>query len=348
MSDDGASGRQAGGARYVQLRPDPSQAERLSQLDFTDLFFSEQGEAYLRGLHGVDGALAQIPDGVTYDLEELHRRVCHRGQTENEFFCDYDSVRFRVSRIDEVGGTWFTLRRLMWPIPRIGELGGINPRIAQALIKLGHESKKGLILISGATSAGKTTTGCSLLQEFLLTYGNVAVTVEDPVELPLSGFHGTSGHCLQTQVKNGDFAEAMKLTMRRAPRYIYLGEVRSRGEASAALRAGINGHLVITTIHAGNCIEAIDAMLKLVAADEPIDLARQVLASGLLCVTNQSLVRKVNGGRALKLQTLFFGDHGGVRSLVRSGKTEQLSSEIDRQASRVLSGKTPLEEIRGT
>lgn len=322
---------------------------RLKDLEFTDLFFSELGEAFIRGLEGNDdgeasaGPLAGVPQDAVADLDELHRRVCERGQRDPEFFLDYDSMRFRVSKIEDVEGVWYTLRRAKWPIPRLRDLGGIHQKVIQYLGQLGRVGKHGLIIIAGATGAGKTTTACSLLQEYLIHYGDVAVTIEDPIELPLNGAHGRYGHCFQTQVKNGDFADAMKKTMRRSPRYILLGEVRGGHEAGQAIRAAANGHLVITTIHAGSVQEAINAMLKFVAGVEDLELARTILADGLVAVIHQQLV-KVPGkkGRMLKLEYLFPGDDVGLRALIRSGKVEQIGSAIQAQASRVMQGKMPI------
>jgi twitching motility protein PilT len=317
---------------------------RLCDLDFTDLFFSERGEAFARGMEDGDGPLVGIPPAVVADLDRLHRQVCDKGQTHVEFFLDYDSMRFRVSKIEDVEGVWYTLRRAKWPIPRLGELGGMPQRVMDYLGYIGKPGKHGLLLIAGATSQGKTTTACSLLQEYLLHYGDVAVTVEDPVELPLNGPHGRFGHCFQTQVEDGDFGTAMKRTMRRAPRYILLGEIRAPEEASQAIRAAINGHLVISTIHAGSCIEAINACVKFVAGKEPLDLARTILADGLVGVVHQRLVRVKGKGRMLKLEYLFPGDNKGIRTLIRSGKTEQLVTQLEAQAARVAQGKPPMGE----
>jgi len=242
-----------------------------------------------------------------------------------------------------VEGTWYTLRRLMWPIPRLATLNGIPPTVKHYLGYLGR-SRNGLLLIAGATGEGKTTTACSLLQEYLIKYGNVAVTVEDPPELPLSGPHGRGGHCFQTQVRNKDFAAAMEATMRRSPRYILLGEVRGAREASEAIRAAANGHLVITTIHAGDVTQAINALLKFIAVSESIDLARLILAEGLLGVMHQKMV-KLPGkkNRLLRIQSLFPGGDTGIRSLIRNGRTEQLGTAIAAQASKILQGKLPVE-----
>lgn len=320
---------------------------RLRDIEFTDLSFSETGDAWLRNVDGEDEPIVGIPESALGDLNILHQRVCSRGQDDIEFFMDYDGMRFRVSRIDDVDGRWFTLRRAMFPIPRIANIKGIHTKVIHALGLIAKPPRgHGLIIIAGATTTGKTTTACSLLQEFMLNFGDVAVTVEDPPELPLNGAHGRSGHCFQTQAPNGNFAEAMKRVMRYTPRYILLGEVRDAGGASAAIRAANNGHVVITTIHAGSCSEAINSMLKFVSGTENMDLNRTLLADGLSAVLHQRL-EKVRGKRQVFMEHLFLGvspQKQNIRALIRSGKTEQLSTEIANQATRVMQGKMPIDE----
>lgn len=315
----------------------------LKEIDFTDLGFSESGEAWLKNVEGEEEPIVGVPETMLHDLHILHQKVCKRGQSEEEFFQDYDGMRFRVARIDSVGGRWFMLRRGMANIPRLASLKGIPQKVIQYLGRVAMPpSGHGLIIVSGATTAGKTTTACSLLQEYLLNFGDIAVTVEDPPELPLDGPHGKSGHCFQTSVIDGDFGRAMKLTMRRSPRYILLGEVRGPVEANAAIRAANNGHVVITTIHAGSCIEALNSMLKLLSG-ENMDLARTMLADGLAGVLHQSLI-KLKGSRQIKVEYLFPGKGQAVRSLIRTGKTEQLSTAISNQAARVLQDMLPVDD----
>ena len=337
-----------GGSGQLPAMPDDDGTPQrpLRELDFMDVIISERGDAKLRGLEGAEGPLVDAPACVLDDLDRLHRLVCDKGQTQAEFFMDFDGMRFRVARTPDVEGTWYILRRAIWPIPRMGQLTGLSPLVIRCLGNLGQPGRHGLVIIAGAAANGKTTTACSLLQEYLLHYGDIAVALEDPPELPLSGKHGQFGQCFQINVENSNFEEAMERTMRRSPRYILLGEVRSPGAASQALRAAINGHLVITTIHAGSVVEAINAMLKFVSGREPMSLAQGILADGLAGVVHQQLVRSRgrSGGRMLKIESLFPGNDKGIRSLIRGGKTEQLSTNISQQATRVSQGRLPIEE----
>lgn len=319
------------------ISPSGIDAIRLRDIKFTDLFIGENGKAFMRGLEETDEALSGVPAGTIDDLDRLQRKVCSIGQEKDEFFLKFDDMHFRVTKIEDVEGVWYTLRRAMFPIPRLKVLG-VDNIIVQALGMLGRSSQHGLILIAGKTGQGKTTTASALLREYLLHFGDVAVTIEDPVELPLNGPHGKSGYCFQTAVKDGDFKGAMSATMRRAPRYIMLGEIRGKDEASEAIKAASNGHIVISTIHAGNCREAINGLLKFVSGSENLELARAILADGLAAVIHQQM-QTVGGTRRLKMEWLFPYDDTGIRSKIRSGNIEQLATDIENQRIRVVMQK---------
>jgi twitching motility protein PilT len=256
---------------------------------------------------------------------------------------DFDEVRYRCSKIVSVKEVWYALRRAKTPIPRLRELR-LPPMAIQHLAWLGNRS--GLILIAGATGDGKTTTACALLQEYLLNFGNVAVTVEDPPELPLEGQFGQFGRCFQLKVEGGDFGAQMRATMRYMPRYILLGEVRDPEAASQALSAAINGHLVITTVHAGSVIEALQRLLKIAAVADDLELARGVLAEGLAAVIHQKLrrTRGPDGSSRVTIQPqfLFTGFEAKVRTKIRDGKFETLKDDIQQQANRMARNEPPV------
>lgn len=336
--------------------------ERLKDLYFNDIFFNEAGNAFLRGLESPDPAevlpvLTSIPRGCMEDIAAIHVQVMREAVGRDEFFIDYDGMRFRVSKIETVGEVWYTLRKQLHPIPRLLGTKGLHNRVVQELGRIGDNGRstnrkkgRGLILICGETGSGKTTLACSLLQQYLLSYGDIAVTVEDPIEMSMNGMYGPDGRgcCLQTEVKFGDFRDAMRKTMRRTPRYILLGETRGHEEASEALRAGINGHVVITTTHAGSVIEGLDSMIKFVAGREPVELARQVLAQGIAAVLHIDLVKSFGSAeKSLKVESLFVtgADEAGIRATIRSGKTEQLVNKIQAQAARINSDRSPTEPV---
>jgi len=334
------------GSREVAEHSDDGERRvRLRDLEFTDLYFSHTGEVLVRGVNNADGPLTEVPPDAVVDLDGLQLSVFEKGQHRKEFFVDYDEVRYRVSRIRGQGGDWFTLRKSKSRIPRLKELGGFPPTVMQHLAWLGRHH--GLLVISGATGQGKTTTACSLLREYLLAFGDIAVTIEDPPEMMLEGPHGNFGRCFQLRLEGEDFGQALHDALRHTPRYIFMGELRKSYDASQALRAAISGHLVITTIHAGSIEETLNSLLKLTAGTESVDFARELLAEGLAGVVHQTLVRGMKGRKTgLRTQWLFPGADKGIRSLIRDGSISQLSTAIEQQASRVAKNQPPVETAK--
>ncbi len=201
--------------------------------------------------------------------------------------------------------------------------------------------------MSGPTGQGKTTLACSLLQEYLIVFGEVAIAIEDPPELKLAGRRGHFGQCYQVRVRDGDFTTPLRRAMRQFPRYIFLGEIRDPESAAEALQACNSGHVVIATTHAGTIEEAINRLMKLVSSKLDLSLARDLLADGLSVVTTQEMRRvETSDGRVerkVALKTLFFGEDAGLRSLVRSGTISQIGSYIEAQSLRVAKGQPPLQ-----
>lgn len=323
---------------------------RLADLEFTDLYIGEQDATVkIRGIQDAKGPLHRVPAGAIDDIDVVHRLVQEKVQkNEKEFFVDHDKVRYRVSVIHTVNGDWYTLRKSKSIIPRLRQLGGFNAQTVKHFGWLGGRAKvgakSGLIIIAGATGHGKTTTACSLLREYLLSYGDIAVTIEDPPEMLLDGQHGPFGQCFQVKLGPGEtFGKALVSALRYTPKYIFLGELRKADDAGQALRAAISGHLVITTIHAGNVEEAIQSMLKLTASgDESLDFAQTLLADGLAGVIHQQLLTK-GGKKRLKIEQLFMGNEKGLRNMIRDGHVNQISTAIEQQRARMRQNKPPVD-----
>nr|WP_250807641.1 ATPase, T2SS/T4P/T4SS family [Neorhizobium tomejilense] len=328
--------------------PGPPGTVRLAEIEFTDLIMSANGVCLMRGVDTPEGGpLVNINDAYIEDINDLRLVCINKGQRENEFFVDHDGVRYRVSVINDLDGTWYALRKSKTVIPPINSLGFPRPVVTH-LAKLA--SRKGLIILAGATGQGKTTTAYSILNAYLHSFGNIAVTIEDPPEMMLNGPRGKFGHCFQLKLDTDEsFGEALERSMRYTPKYILMGEIRRAHDASQALRAAISGHLVLTTIHAGNVIEAINSLLTLTArADDNVGFAREQLANGLAGVIHQTLLtqrdpRTGKSRKALKTEMLFVGDDPGIRSMIREGDTNQLVTYIAQQKSKIDQDKEPVE-----
>lgn len=320
--------------------PGASDCSTLAAFDFSDLYVNTAGVGYIRS--GASAAFSEVPSSFNKALLDLVRSLSQRVAARpdrREFSISHGGATYRAALLDAIDGLWFVLRRGPARVPMLGDLG-IHPRIAAELIGLGRASNHGMVVVAGRTGDGKTTTACALLAAWLDYFGGVAVTIEDPPEFPLHGVKRSGeGYCFQRDVQEKGFGDALGATMRHAPRFILLGEVRSEAAAREALRASINGHLVVTTLHAGSIEEAVQRLLDLAADGDGRAAAQATLAAGLSGVVHQRL-QGDGDRRRLEMKFLFprpsLADP--ARAIIRAGRIEQLGSEIESQLNRVLAG----------
>lgn len=196
-------------------------------------------------------------------------------------------IRFRCQELDS---GHFAVRTLKdKPIPS-QELG-FPKAYLDLLISSQLRNTGGIILICGATGSGKTTTASSALDAYLTTYGGYAMTLEDPPEYQLAGWHGENGYCDQIQIRRGNYREEMINALRGFPSedrsILFMGEIRESIAASELLRIGVDGHLVMATMHADGPISAITRLLSIAKEEIGEVEARQLLSSSLKLVLHQ-------------------------------------------------------------
>jgi len=266
------------------------QQRQLSDLNFMDIYVCLEGNGRAHYREGMNQGImseidADVPPQYLDDVEEL-ASVLRNDFKGFEKALTFGGMRLRASKLETSNGElWAAMRRISEMPPRLDQLGFMK-QLPPLLREFGKRS--GLILISGSTGQGKTTTASSLLLEYLETMGGVAFTLEDPVEYNLAGRRGTSGYCYQSEIKNDDeWGSMLKRSLRWHPRYIMVGEIRTPGGANQLLRAATSGHTVIATMHAGNMEEALEGLLQL-AEHELGDHASLLLAAGLISVIHQS------------------------------------------------------------
>lgn len=302
--------------------------KKLKDMVFVDLYICiDTPEArYRKDRTSIVNTLSVVPDEYMDDLNQMRRSLAL--SVLQDFSLTYDDVRYRIARLVDVNGTWFVLSRGVTSIPKLESLG-LDPAVVQHLQQQGRGS--GLILVAGATGAGKTTTSSALLQDYLLRHGDVAVTIEDPPELPLSGDYGDGrkGHCFQINVEEDDWESALKAALRYRPRYIFVGEIRVPGAAFQVLRAAVSGHLVIATMHAGSVEQAVEGLVTM-AAERAGGIASTLVADGLAAVIHQKLILQ------LQATSLFAGTSLGdpVRNLIREKKFGALTTFVEQQAAK--------------
>ena len=230
---------------------------------------------------------------------------------------DVGRVRFNAAR--QRGTTSLVMRLLPPDIPAIDELG--LPEICRELVT----RPRGLVVVSGPTGSGKSTTLASMIQHLNRTENRRVVTIEDPIEYTYDSLN-----CTITQRELGgdtlSFAEALRHVLRQDPDVILVGEMRDLETASAALTVAETGHLVLTTGHAPSAYQAIERIMNLFPPHERY-LAQARLASLLIGVLCQALIPKVDGsGRIVAVEVMLANP--AVRNLIREGKTYQLPNTI--------------------
>jgi twitching motility protein PilT len=198
-------------------------------------------------------------------------------------------ARFRVNIFSQRGNYSMVLRKLETNIPTIEGL-----KLPDAFKKMPGE-KNGLILITGATGSGKTTSLAALLNEINATKSVHVVTLEDPVEYVHPNRKSTFNQ-RELGLDYDNFANGLRAALRQAPKIILVGEMRDRETAELALKASETGHLVLSTLHTVNAGQAINRVVGMFDKDEEKQI-RQRLADTVRWVVGQRLVPKVGGGR---------------------------------------------------
>lgn len=310
----------------------------LDTLSFTDIYIGEQASF----LSGVKGELDPVPvpefcAGEVRELSRLCRESLDKAPKKKEFPIRCNDVVYRVSTLETISETVFVLRRFSRSVPAFASLG-YSPAYVSRLCEKGA---RGLIVFCGAVGQGKTTSASSLVIERLARYGGVAVTIEDPPEMPLEGKHG-DGVCFQTWVDPEGFGQSCKNAARWAPSLIFMGEIRDGEAAIEALRASVNGRLVMCTFHSDNVIGAMERLCSIASsAAGSAEEVSSLMAHGIHSVIHQRLLfvgGKSDSSRLLRTEGLFFRDPGfeGVASVVRSRRFEQLGSDITRQSNLMM------------
>jgi twitching motility protein PilT len=310
----------------------------LSELQFVDLYI---GENYcdIKGLDGAAYSRVSAPDYLLDHILEIRKRCreIYQAQEEPEFSLIVDDDLYRVTTINDVtNNDVFILRRSSATIRPLTSLG-LNPHLMKFLL---DKDTKGTILIAGEMGAGKTSTAASIMSARLKQHGGIAVAIEDPPETKLNGLHD-EGRCIQVRAsrKNGGYKEQITRAMRSGADMILIGEVRDDDAASLVLQAGINGHFVVSTLHAGSIPQAIERLQTFALPRHKN--ANEILADGIAAVIWQYLEQVGQGSdqaavRRLRVQSLILPASDGARQRIRKGQINQLSYDVDEQSLRVV------------
>lgn len=220
------------------------------------------------------------------------------------------------------------LRLLREEIPRLDSLG-----LPPAALTLG-DLHKGIVLVTGETGSGKSTTLAALMDSINHSRKSHIVTLEDPVE-----YIYKPDLCAINQREVGEdtmsFEAGLRASLREDPNVILIGEMRDRDTIETAITAAETGHLVFGTLHTGSAADSIDRMVQVFPEGMQTQIRLQ-LSMCLQAVLTQQLVARKGGGRVLACEMMVVTD--AIRNLIRSGNTPQIVNAIATSAA--LGGQT--------
>src|SRR6266705_428096 len=223
-----------------------------------------------------------------------------------------DKARFRISIFSQRGSYSIVLRKLNTVIPTLEWLN-----FPEIITEIPRE-KTGLVLVTGATGSGKTTTLAAILDEINKTKPVHIITLEDPVEFIHSHAQATFNQ-RELGTDFGTFADGLRAALRQAPKVILVGEMRDRETVRIALSAAETGHLVLSTIHTIDAGQTINRVLGMFEPEEQEQI-RARMADMLRWVISQRLVPKMGGGRVALLEIM--GSNLRVQESIRLGESE--------------------------
>jgi twitching motility protein PilT len=226
-------------------------------------------------------------------------------------------ARFRVNAYYQRESIAAAFRTIPTDIKSVEELG-LPPSLHEFVAK-----PRGIVLVTGPTGSGKSTTLAALIDQINRTRTDHIVTIEDPIE-----FLHQHKRCIVNQREIGQdatgFADALRAALRQDPDVILLGEMRDLETIATALTAAETGHLVFATLHTQSAPSTIDRIIDVFPAAQQ-DQVRMQLANSLQGVVTQTLLPTLDGtGRVAALEILFLDD--AIRNLIRQGKIEQVYS----------------------
>ena len=281
------------------------------------------------------GEIAPIPNEPSLtsdDIEAMvqsvmleHNRHEFKEINDSDFAHEITGVaRFRGNALRDRKGTGAVFRAIPAAVVTVEQMG-----ITAEVQRLCHLTK-GLVLVTGPTGSGKSTTLCALIDLINRTRSDHVITIEDPIE-----FVHESKKCLITQrhvgVHTSSFRHALRAALREDPDIVLVGELRDLETVSMAIETAETGHLVFGTVHTSTAVSTVDRVIDQFPPDRQAQI-RVMLSESLKGVISQVLCKKIGGGRVAAREIML--STPSISNLIREGKTFQLPSVL--QTSRRL------------
>ena len=262
----------------------------------------------------LEASLAIVADMTPAKLSHFHES----GELDIAYSAE-GLPRFRVNGYRQRGSISFAFRVIPNEVPSFAQL-----RLPKGVERLSEEHR-GLVLVTGATGSGKTTTLAAVIDYINRTRRQHIVTIEDPIEI----LHSDQG-CIVNQREVGldteSFAQALRRVLRQDPDVILIGELRDAETAETALKAAESGHLVFSTMHTIDAAETIGRMIEFFPAVKQEQI-RAILAGVLRGVVSQRLLpRQEGGGRVAAVEVMV--NNSRISDLIRESRTEEITDAI--------------------
>ncbi len=278
------------------------------------------GELKAINIHSdLQNLTAQQVETVALNIIGNNRRLIREWLTLGSCDCSYavnDRMRFRVNIFRQKGNFGIVMRKSQSDIPTLGAMG-LSPIFHKIALE-----KNGLVLVTGATGSGKTTTLAAVLNEINENKAVHVVTLEDPIEFVHPHKKATFSQRELGQDYD-DFPSGLRAALRQAPKVILVGEMRDRRTVEIALTAAETGHLVLSTLHTIDAGQSINRILGMFENTEEAQV-RQRLSDTMRYIVSQRLAPKA-GGNGRVLLTEVMGSNLRVREAISLGENENRS-----------------------
>lgn len=277
----------------------------------------------------VDGALTPVPSTQALDeatirslifstLDEEQQKILMKDKEFDYSFAFGDIARFRVNAFYERGKLAAAFRLIPNQIKNINDLG------MPAIVETFSDFPRGLVLVTGPTGSGKSTTLAALVDKINREKSVHIITIEDPIEFTHKSMRSIIAQ-REVHYDTFSFAAALRSVLREDPDVVLIGEMRDLETIQAAITIAETGHLVFATLHTNSAAQSIDRMIDVFPAHQQPQVRSQ-LSNMLMAVCAQRLVPAIGGGRVVAAEIMVA--NSAIRSLIRDGKTHQIDTAI--------------------